>query len=192
MAKGGSGRISLALTPFSVAIVALTAAVLYLMNRPPICTCGRIDLWVGSASSPRTSQMLADWYSLSHIVHGFLFYGALWLLLRRWSPEHRFALAVSVESFWELVENSPLVIHRYRSVTAAIGYTGDSIVNSVSDIVMMAVGFFLARRLPLWASIAAVVALELVPLYEIRDNLSLNILMLLHPSAAIRAWQAGG
>lgn len=192
MAKGGTGRITLALTPLSLGIVAAAAAILVLMGRPPICTCGHVDLWVGSANSARTSQMLSDWYSLSHIVHGFLFFGALWLLVRRWSPQHRFALAVLIEAAWEVAENSPLIINRYRHATAAVGYSGDSVINSVSDIAMMALGFFLARRLPLWWSVAAVAALELVPLFFIRDNLTLNIIMLLRPSSAIKAWQAGG
>ena len=172
-------------------IVAATAALLYLMGRPTICTCGDIDLWVGEVNSSRTSQMLSDWYSPSHIVHGFLFYGALWLVARKWPVERRFIAAVTIEAVWEIVENTPLIINRYREATAALGYTGDSVLNSVSDIAMMGLGFLAARRFPVWASVLLVVALELIPLAAIRDNLTLNVWMLLAPSDSIRAWQAG-
>ena len=150
-----------------------------------------MTLWVSSSTSPETSQMLADWYSASHIVHGLLFYAALWLVARRWPVERRFLVALAVEASWEIAENSPWIIDRYRSATTAIGYTGDSVLNSVSDIMMMGLGFLLARRLPLWAALLTVVVLELVPLAIIRDNLALNVIMLLHPVDAIRTWQAG-
>jgi hypothetical protein len=175
----------------AIAIVAAAAALLYLMGRPPICTCGEVDLWVGEVNSSRTSQMLSDWYSPSHIVHGFLFYAALALLFRRWPIERRFLAALSIEALWEVVENTPLIINRYRDATAALGYTGDSVLNSLSDIAMMGLGFLLARRLPVWASIAIVLVLELVPLVVIRDNLTLNIWMLLAPNDSIRVWQSG-
>jgi hypothetical protein len=175
----------------AIAIVATAAAVLLAMGRPLICKCGKIDLWVSSTTSPKTSQMLADWYSPSHIVHGFLFFGLLWLVLRRWPVERRFLVALFIEAAWEIAENTPMVIDRYRAATAAIGYTGDSVLNSMSDIAMMSLGFLLARKLPLWAAIAMVVVLELVPLYVIRDNLTLNVWMLLAPNDVIRAWQAG-
>ena len=176
---------------FAVAIVATAAAAELAMGRHPICTCGAVDLWVGARDSPKTSQMLADWYSLSHIVHGLLFYGALWLLARRWPVERRFIAALLVEAAWEVAENTPMVIDRYRATTAALGYSGDSIVNSVSDMLMMTAGFVAARRLPVWGSVALLVVLELVPLLVIRDNLALNILNLIAPNAAIAAWQAG-
>ena len=174
----------------AVLIVVATAAILYLMGRPPICTCGEIDLWVGEVNSSRTSQMLSDWYSPSHIVHGFLFYGALWLVARKWPVERRFLGALVVEVAWEIVENTPLIINRYREATAALGYTGDSILNSVSDIAMMGLGFLLARRLPVWVSVAIVLVLELVPFLVIRDNLTLNVWMLLAPNESIKAWQS--
>ena len=161
------------------------------MGRHPICTCGAVDLWVGARDSPKTSQMLSDWYSLSHIVHGLLFYGALWLLARRWPVERRFIAALLVEAAWEVTENTPMVIDRYRATTAALGYSGDSVINSVSDMLMMAAGFVAARRLPVWGSVGLLVVLELVPLLVIRDNLALNILNLIAPNAAIAAWQAG-
>ena len=176
----------------ALAIVAAAAAIELAMGRHPICTCGAVDLWVAARDSPKTSQMLADWYSLSHIVHGLLFYAALWLVARRWPVEWRFLTALLVEAAWEVTENTPFVIDRYRTATAALGYNGDSVVNSMSDILMMALGFLIARKLPLWASIALLIVLELVPLYVIRDNLTLNVWMLLWPTQAVRAWQAGG
>ncbi len=162
------------------------------MGRHPICTCGTAELWVGARDSPKTSQMLADWYSLSHVVHGLLFYASLWLVARQWPVERRFLAALLIECAWEIAENSPLVIDRYRTATAALGYSGDSIVNSVSDMLMMCVGFLIARKLPVWASVALLIVLELVPLLVIRDNLTLNIWMLLAPSESLRAWQTAG
>jgi uncharacterized protein DUF2585 len=173
-------------------IVALAVAVLLVMGRNPICTCGTIDQWVGARDSPKTSQMLFDWYSLSHVVHGLLFYAALWLVARRSPVEWRFLAALAIETSWEVTENTPFVIDRYRATTAALGYTGDSVINSLSDIAMMVVGFLLARKLPVWASVALLVMLELVPLFVIRDNLMLNVWTLLAPNQAVQAWQAGG
>jgi len=175
----------------AIAILVLAAAVLLAMGRNPICTCGEIDLWVAGRDSPRTSQMLSDWYSFSHIVHGLLFYAGLWLVAREWPIERRFLLALLIEVAWEITENTPMVIDRYRTATAALGYTGDSVINSMSDIGMMVLGFLAARKLPLWVSVAAVLLLELVPLLAIRDNLTLNVWMLLWPSEAMRTWQAG-
>jgi Protein of unknown function (DUF2585) len=175
----------------ALVIFTLAAAILLAMGRNPICTCGTIDLWVGARDSPKTSQMLADWYSLSHVVHGLLFYAALWLVARRWPVQWRFLTALLIEATWEVTENTPFVIDRYRETTAALGYTGDSVINSLSDILMMCVGFLAARKLPVWASILLLVVLELVPLFVIRDNLALNILNLIAPNAAIAAWQGG-
>ena len=171
-------------------IVGASAAILVAMARPPICACGDVALW--GAVGPTQSQMLADWYSFSHIVHGFLFYAALWLVARRWPVENRFLVALAIEAAWEIAENTQAVIDRYREATAALGYSGDSILNSLSDIAMMAVGFLAARKLPVWVSIALVLLLELVPLIIIRDNLLLNVWMLLAPSDALRSWQMGG
>jgi hypothetical protein len=176
----------------ALAILAAAAAILLAMGRHPICTCGVVDLWVGARDSPKTSQMLADWYSLSHIVHGLLFYAALWLAWRRASVEWRFLVALLVEAAWDVVENTPFVIDRYRATTAAVGYSGDSVINSLSDIAMMCVGFLVARKLPVWASVALLLMLEVVPLFVIRDNLFLNVWTLLAPNPAIQAWQAGG
>lgn len=174
----------------SLVVVAAAAAILLAMGRTPICTCGSVELWVASRDSAKTSQMLADWYSLSHVVHGLLFYAALWLVARRWPVEWRFVTALLIESSWEVIENTPWVIDRYRTATAALGYNGDSVLNSLSDIAMTAVGFLAARRLPLWAAIALLLALELVPLLVIRDNLTLNLWMPLAPNDWLRVWQS--
>src|SRR5690242_896701 len=174
----------------ALAIVALAAAIELMMGRHPICTCGTVELWIGARDSPKTSQMLSDWYSLSHIVHGLLFYALLWLLVRRWTVGSRFLAAVFVEAAWEVIENTPFVIDRYRETTAALGYSGDSVLNSVSDILTMCVGFWVARKLPVWVSILLFLALEIVPLFVIRDNLTLNIINLIAPSAALQAWQS--
>jgi hypothetical protein len=172
-----------------IAVLGLSIAVLWAMGRPPICNCGTIELWgpVGA----KQSQMLADWYSPSHIVHGFLFYAAFALLWRRAPIERRFLASLLIEAAWEIAENTPIIIDRYREATMALGYSGDSILNSTSDIAVMALGFMAARRIPVWASVAIVLLLELVPLIAIRDNLTLNVWMLLAPSDAILNWQAG-
>ena len=172
-------------------LLVLAAAILLAMDRPPICTCGTIELWVNQGDGPRTSQMLADWYSPSHVIHGFMFYALLWLCARKWPVERRFVAALSFEIAWELLENTPWAIDRYRQATIAIGYTGDSILNTMSDIGMMALGFWLARKLPAWITLALAVALEAAALVAVRDNLTLNIWMFLFPTDAVRAWQAG-
>ena len=172
-----------------ILVLALSVAILWAMGRPPICTCGSVELW--GEVGPKQSQMLADWYSPSHIVHGFIFYAALYWLWPRAPVERRFLLGLIIEAAWEIIENTPMVIDRYREATIALGYSGDSIINSASDIAMMALGFLAARRLPVWASVVAVLLLEIVPLVAIRDNLTLNVWMLLTPSQWILNWQAG-
>jgi hypothetical protein len=170
-------------------LIVAVVGILLAMGRPAICACGEVALW--GAVGPRQSQMLADWYSPSHIVHGFLFYAALHLIARRWTVERRFLVALLVEASWEIAENTPAVIDRYREATIALGYSGDSILNNLSDIGMMALGFLAARKLPWWTSLLIVAVLEIVPLIVIRDNLTLNVWMLIAPNDAIRAWQAG-
>jgi hypothetical protein len=172
------------------AVLALTAAVELAMGRPPICTCGTVKLWAGAVRSAENSQQIADWYSLSHVIHGFLFYWLGWFALKRNPPGDRLLCAILIESAWELLENSPIIIERYRHETAAFGYSGDSILNSLSDICFMLLGFALARRLPVWATVALAIAFELIALAGIRDNLTLNVLMLIAPNDAIRNWQA--
>lgn len=172
-------------------LIALTAAILYGMGRVPICTCGTIKLWQGDANSSESSQHIADWYTLSHVIHGFLFYGLLWLIWRRAPLGARLTVAIIIEAAWELLENSPMIIERYRAATISLNYYGDSILNSVSDIAFMVVGFYLARLLPVRVTVILAIAMELLALYVIRDNLTLNVIMLAWPLDAIKEWQAG-
>jgi hypothetical protein len=197
----------------TLAVLAAVLAILLAMGRPPICECGTVKLWHGVVQSAENSQHLADWYSASHVIHGLLFYFFAHILWRKVFPASRsgtatargggeagpgqrtrYALPIAVvfESFWEILENTPLIIDRYREVTISWGYAGDSIVNSMADIGWMIAGFLLASRLPVWISVALAVALELFTLAMIRDNLTLNILMLLWPIDAIAAWQGMG
>ena len=176
----------------AILILVTAASVELVMGRVPICTCGTIDLWVGARDSDKTSQMLTDWYSFSHAIHGFLFYLGLWLVGRRWPIRWRFLGALGIETAWEIFENTPFVIDRYRATAAARGYSGDSVLNSLADVLLMCIGFLAARKLPVWFSVALVIIMELIPLYVIRDNLTLNIWTFIAPNDAIQAWQARG
>ena len=173
------------------ALIAVQALVLFAMGQPPICACGYVRLWGGIVSGPEISQQLTDWYTYSHVIHGIGFYFALWLIVPRTPVAIRFILAFAFEASWEVIENTPFIIDRYRQLALAQGYFGDSIINSAGDMMAAAFGFVLARALPVWGTVVLTVSIELFLAYMIHDNLTLNMIQLIHPTEAISLWQAG-
>jgi hypothetical protein len=173
-------------------VLVLTAGIELWMGRSPLGPDGRFGLWEGNIWSSENSQRVADPYSFSHLAHGMLFYGFLWLVAR-WLPvRYRLLLALALEAGWELLENSPLIINRYREATIALGYVGDSVLNSLSDILMMALGFWFASRVRPRFTVAVIIVMEVGCALWVRDNLTLNVIMLVHPLEAIKTWQMAG
>lgn len=174
----------------AAALFAAQILILYVMGRVTICECGYIKFFEPEVNSAGNSQHLADWYMPSHIIHGFVFYALGFVLFRKRSLAMRFALAVFLEAFWEVLENTPMIIDHYRSATMAVGYTGDSILNSAMDTIFMSLGFLFAARMPVFVTVFVAVVFELYTGWIIRDNLVLNIIMLLWPIDAIKEWQS--
>jgi len=172
-------------------MLAAAAFVLRWQGRLWLCSCGHFRLWLGDAWGAETSQQLFDPYSFTHVLHGFAFAGLLALLLPRAGWRWRLALAVAAEAAWEVFENTEFVINRYRETTAALGYNGDTVVNSLGDVIACAAGVLLARRLGALKTLLVFALTEVVLLLWIRDSLLLNILLLVYPSERLRAWQAG-
>lgn len=175
----------------SVTFVIILVQILsqYLMGRIWICECGYVKLFEAGVNTPGNSQHLFDWYTPSHIIHGFLLYGLGWLVMRKRPITAKLALAAFIEAAWEILENSPIIIDRYRAATIAVGYTGDSILNSGMDMVAMIAGFFFAARMPVWLTVVIALGFEVLTTIVIRDNLTLNVLMLIWPIEAVKTWQ---
>ena len=186
---------TMAITARAAALIALVlvvqGGVLHALGQPTICTCGMVRVWTGDVLGPENSQQITDWYTFSHVIHGMIFYALGRLALPRAPLLLLLALALGVEAAWELAENSPTMIERYRAQALAQGYSGDSVLNSVSDTLAMVAGFTVARLAPARATIAAALAFEIFTAATIRDNLTLNVVQLVHPVPAIAAWQAG-
>lgn len=161
----------------------------HLMGRIWICECGYVKLFEAGVNTPGNSQHIFDWYTPSHVIHGFLFYGLGWLVLRNKPLTAKLALAALIEAAWEILENSPIVIDRYRTATMAVGYTGDSILNSGMDMVSMIAGLFFAARMPVWLTVIIAIGFEILTALIIRDNLTLNVVMLVWPIEAVKTWQ---
>lgn len=176
----------------SLLVIVGTGLIEWIFGRSLLGPDGQFEWWEADVWSSENSQRVADAYSFSHIIHGMLFYAFLWLVARKLPLRYRFVGALLLEAGWELLENSPIIINRYREVTISLGYVGDSILNSVSDIGMVAIGFFIAWSVRVWVSVVLIIAMEVGCLLWVRDNLTLNVIMLITPTEAIKEWQSEG
>ena len=175
---------------FAMLVIALGVIILFAMGRIPFCKCGVIGAWSSDVMSSQQSQQFADPYTFTHVLHGIGFYFLLWFVFgRKLTVGQRLVLAVALESGWEILENTDYVINRYREATISLDYYGDSIFNSVGDILAMMLGFLLAYKLPAWVSLVLFIAIDALLLFFIRDSLIVNIIMLIHPVEAIKGWQ---
>lgn len=177
---------------FVIAILVTQALALHLMGRLTICSCGYVKFWEGNPFGPGNSQHLTDWYTFSHLLHGFLLYLFLWLIFKHLPIGARLTLAVLLEAAWEILENSPFIIQRYRAATISLSYYGDTIVNSISDTLTAVVGFLFAAWAPPIVTILIGIGIEAGLAFAIRDNLTLNVVMLIHEVPWIKAWQTAG
>ncbi|MEQ1666049.1 MAG: DUF2585 family protein [Bdellovibrionales bacterium] len=175
-----------------VLVMTVTGGIEYLTGRSLFGPDGKFGLWEPSVWSSENSQRVADAYTFSHIIHGLLFYGLLFWVARKVPMKYRFIMALCLEAGWELFENSPFIIDRYRAVTIAQGYVGDSVLNSVSDIAFAGFGFVIAKFSKFWTSVVLIVLMEVGCFFWVRDNLTLNIIMLVYPSQTIKTWQSEG
>lgn len=174
----------------SAAVLAVLAFIELHNGSLPWGPDGKFGWWDGDIYGSENSQRVADVYSFTHVIHGILIYLGLWIVARRVPAKYRFVAAVVLEAGWEILENSPIIINRYRAETISLGYVGDSVLNSVVDVVMMAIGFIIAKTARIWVSVLLVVGIEVGLLFWVRDNLTINIIMLVHPIEAIKTWQA--
>ncbi len=175
----------------TLAVILVAVAILFAPDRPPTCPRRDVKICEGTGDGPRNSQHIADWYTFSHITHGFVFYAIARLLLPGRPVGLWLIAATLAEMSWEVLENSPFIIDRYRQATIAVGYSGDSILNSVADGGWMILGFLFAARMPWKVTLAMALFFEAFTLWKIRDNLTLNVVMLIAPIDAVRDWQAG-
>lgn len=177
----------------AAAVLGVLALTLAAMGRSWWCRAGDGGLWAGDVWSRHNSQHLVDPYTFTHVLHGLVFYAAVWAMLRRRAtPAGRAWVAFLLEAGWEIVENTDAVIERYRAATISLDYFGDSVANSLGDVLAFVVGYAAAGVMPVWVSAAAFCFVDGALLFWIRDSLLLNVVMLLHPIDAIRRWQARG
>lgn len=172
-------------------VILVMTIVLYVMGRVPICECGYVKLWHGIVVSSENSQHLFDWYTFTHVSHGIIIYFLISVFGKKLSLGKKLLLAILLECSWEVLENTDMVINRYRAATISLDYFGDSVVNSVGDVIAMIAGFWFAAKQRVWQSLGLLICLEIALAIIIRDNLTLNILMLIYPIDKIKIWQSG-